>query len=66
VPDEPFTFVEKTYLHFCRREELALDFAFADMERLDEIEVEEPRADGSTHHHILWMLVGRQRAGTIS
>jgi SAM-dependent methyltransferase len=59
VPGEPDSFVERRYLHLCRREELAGDFGFLALERLDELAYVEERPGGEPHHHVSWLLVGR-------
>ena len=59
VPGEPDSFVERRYLHLCRREELAGDFDFLALERLDELAYVEERPGGEPHHHVSWLLVGR-------
>jgi SAM-dependent methyltransferase len=75
VPGEPDSFVERRYLHLCRREELAADFGFLALERLDELAYVEERPGGEPHQHVSWLLVGRaalssaaprRQAGTIS
>jgi len=59
VRGEPGSFVERTYLHLCRREELAGDFDFLRLERLDEIAYREERLAGAPHDHVSWVVVGR-------
>ena len=59
VPGEPGSFVEQTYLHLCRREELAADFGFLELERLDEVAYLEERPVGAPHDHVSWVVVGR-------
>jgi hypothetical protein len=59
VPGDADSFVERTYLHFCRREELARDFAFLEIERLDEIVYHEERPGSPAHDHVSWVLIGR-------
>ena len=56
VPGEPDSL---RYLHLCRREELAGDFDFLALERLDELAYVEERPGGEPHHHVSWLLVGR-------
>ncbi len=58
VSDEPNSFVDKVFLHFCTRTELEHDFNFLNIRELYEHEYYEPRAAGETHHHISWILVG--------
>ena len=58
VPDEPNSFVDKVFLHFCTRTELEHDFNFLNIRELYEHEYYEPRAAGETHHHISWILIG--------
>ena len=59
VPGEPDSFVERRYLHLCRRAELADEFGFLALERLDEVAYAEERPGGAPHHHVSWLLVGR-------
>ncbi|HUK76281.1 MAG TPA: class I SAM-dependent methyltransferase [Thermoleophilia bacterium] len=59
VPGEPDSYVEQTYLHLCRRDELERDFEFLRLERLDEIAYLEPRPEGAPHDHVSWIVVGR-------
>ena len=59
VPGEPDSFVERRYLHLCRREELTSDFDFLALERLEELACVEERPGGEPHHHVSWLLVGR-------
>ena len=61
VPGEPGSFIERTYLHLCERDELAGEFDFLDVERLDEIAYLEERPAGAPHDHVSWVLVGRAR-----
>ncbi len=56
-PDEPHSFINNKYLHFCTREELEEDFRFLSIKELYEREYDEPRAQGETHHHISWILI---------
>ncbi len=58
VPGEPDSFVEGRYLHLCRRDELAADFAFLEIEHLAEVAYEEERPGGPPHAHVSWVLVG--------
>jgi 2-polyprenyl-3-methyl-5-hydroxy-6-metoxy-1,4-benzoquinol methylase len=58
VPKESNSFQDRTYLHFCTREELIKDFAFLDIKQLYEHEYYEPRVTGEIHHHISWILMG--------
>jgi len=60
VPGEAHSFFDDAYLHFCTREELA--DVFGDLLKIDvlkEIEYREPRTDGPDHHHVSWIMVGR-------
>jgi SAM-dependent methyltransferase len=59
VRGEPGSFVERTYLHLCHRAELAGDFDFLRLERLDEIAYREERLAGAPHDHVSWVVVGR-------
>jgi cyclopropane fatty-acyl-phospholipid synthase-like methyltransferase len=58
-PSEANSFYDGKYLHLCTREELLEDFGFLDIKMLKEHEYLEPRADGTTHHHISWILIGK-------
>jgi len=60
VPGERDSFTRPVYLHFCREKELREDFSFLSVEELREREYDEPHADGSAHHHVSWILVGRR------
>ena len=59
VPGETDSFVERRYLHLCRRAELADEFGFLTLERLEEVAYDEERPGGEPHHHLSWLLVGR-------
>jgi hypothetical protein len=59
VPGEPDSFVERRYLHLCRRAELAGEFDFLTLERFEELAYVEERPGGESHHHVSWLLVGR-------
>jgi 2-polyprenyl-3-methyl-5-hydroxy-6-metoxy-1,4-benzoquinol methylase len=61
VEDEPNSFHDQRYLHFCTREELEKDFSFLTIRELSEHEYYEPRSNGEVHHHILWILVALKR-----
>ncbi len=56
-PDEPHSFINNKYLHFCTKEELEEDFRFLSIKELYEHEYDEPRAQGKAHHHISWILI---------
>ena len=58
-PSKPNSYRDKIYLHLCTLEELRQDFGFLDIKTLREHEYLEPRADGTTHHHISWILIGK-------
>ena len=60
IVGEPDSYLEHTYLHFCRRAELERDFGFLRLERLDEIAYLEPRPEGAPHDHVSWIVVGRE------
>jgi hypothetical protein len=51
--------VEQTYLHLCGREELASDFGFLRIERLEEIAYLEERPQGAPHEHVSWVVIAR-------
>jgi cyclopropane fatty-acyl-phospholipid synthase-like methyltransferase len=59
-PSEANTICDGKYLHLCTGEELRKDFGFLDIKVLKEHEYMEPRADGTTHHHISWILIGQR------
>ncbi len=59
VPGDPGSFEGRTYLHLCGRDELAADFGFLRLERLDEIAYLEERPRGAPHDHVSWVLIGR-------
>ena len=59
-PSESNSFYDKMHLHFCTREELSEDFWFLKIESLHEHEYFESRSQGETHHHVLWILIGKQ------
>jgi len=59
-PTEQNTIYDGKYLHLCTGEELRKDFGFLDIKVLKEHEYMEPRADGATHHHISWILIGQR------
>lgn len=58
IADEPNSFQDVVYLHLCTRDELQSDFVALDIRKLFEHEFQEPRANGETHHHISWILIG--------
>ena len=60
-PTETNTIYDRKYLHLFTDEELRADFGFLDIRVLKEHEYMEPRADGTTHHHISWILIGEYR-----
>jgi len=62
VPGEANSFHDKTYLHFCTKEELIGDFDFLYMKEIYEHEFYETRATGETHHHVSWILAGEHVA----
>ncbi|OGN93782.1 MAG: hypothetical protein A2Z75_02895 [Chloroflexi bacterium RBG_13_50_10] len=66
VEDEPNSFHDQRFLHFCTREELETDFGFLTIKELSEHEYYEPRSNGEVHHHILWILSGVKRSGPVS
>jgi cyclopropane fatty-acyl-phospholipid synthase-like methyltransferase len=60
LPDGSYSYHEKVFLHLCNGNELKDDFHCLRIEELYEHEFYEPRANGETHHHISWVLIGRQ------
>jgi SAM-dependent methyltransferase len=61
VENEPNSFHDQRYLHFCTREELERDFSFLTIKKLSEYEYYEPRSNKEVHHHIIWILAGVNR-----
>ena len=59
VDDDPGSFVDHTYLHFCSGEELRRDFGFLELEQVDELAYLEERPGGPPHDHVSWIVVGR-------
>jgi SAM-dependent methyltransferase len=62
VAGESNSFVDKVYLHLCSEEELREDFGFLSIKELQENPHNEPRANGETHHHLIWLLAGQKSA----
>ena len=62
VAGEANSFIDKKFIHLSTREELAQDFHFLFIDQLSECRYDEPRSDGSVHHHISWLL-GGQKSG---
>jgi cyclopropane fatty-acyl-phospholipid synthase-like methyltransferase len=60
VRGDPNSWVDRTYIHLSDRGELEEKFHFLNFQRFYEHEFIEPRAGGSTHHHISWILIGRR------
>ncbi|MBM4447128.1 MAG: class I SAM-dependent methyltransferase [Chloroflexi bacterium] len=58
IENEDNSFEDERFLHFCTREELEGDFSFLTVKEIFEHEHYEPRSNGETHHHILWILLG--------
>ncbi|MFX1453189.1 MAG: class I SAM-dependent methyltransferase [Promethearchaeota archaeon] len=59
ISGEKNSFIIGTYAHFCTRDELESDFSFLNIIELFEHEYYEPRVTGETHHHISWVIIGR-------
>jgi cyclopropane fatty-acyl-phospholipid synthase-like methyltransferase len=59
VPGDPESWVDQTFVHLSGGDDLERDFSFLEFQRFYEHEFLEPRAGGSTHHHISWILIGR-------
>lgn len=55
--DEPHSFQNEKFLHFCTKIELETDFQFLDIKELYEHDFNEQRAHGKDHHHISWVLI---------
>ncbi|NVM03262.1 MAG: class I SAM-dependent methyltransferase [Candidatus Helarchaeota archaeon] len=61
ISGEPNSYVIGTYVHFCTEHELERDFNFLDIQNLYEHEYYEPRVTGKAHHHISWILIGKNK-----
>ena len=59
VPDDPNSFMDSRYLHFCTREELQEAFGHLAIEELYELAYREPLAEGGFHDHVSWVLIAR-------
>jgi 2-polyprenyl-3-methyl-5-hydroxy-6-metoxy-1,4-benzoquinol methylase len=59
IPGDLNSFQDKVYLHLCTKDELMTEFAFLNILELYEHEYDEPRATGEVHHHISWILIGK-------
>ncbi|MHB8085851.1 MAG: class I SAM-dependent methyltransferase, partial [Dehalococcoidia bacterium] len=59
VAGERHSFVDKVYLHLCSEEELREDFGFLMIRELQENPYDEPRSNGETHHHMIWLMSGQ-------
>jgi SAM-dependent methyltransferase len=59
VSGEENSYRDKVYLHLATREELTRVFDFVELRELEAIDYDEPRADGQTHHHRSWVLIGQ-------
>jgi len=66
VADDPGSFVDHTYLHFCTGDELRRDFGDLELERVDELAYLEERPAGPPHDHVSWIVVGRAPAASAS
>ena len=60
VAGETNSFVDKVYLHLCSEEELRRDFGFLAIRELQENPYDEPRSNGETHHHVIWLMAGQK------
>ncbi|MGA9048777.1 MAG: class I SAM-dependent methyltransferase [Dehalococcoidia bacterium] len=60
VAGEKNSFVDKVYLHLCSEEELREDFGFLAVRELQENPYDEPRSNGETHHHMIWLMAGQK------
>ncbi|MGC8579871.1 MAG: class I SAM-dependent methyltransferase [bacterium] len=58
IAHEENSFKDEKYIHFCTGEELTKDFGFLNIKELYEYAYDEPRANGETHHHVSWILIG--------
>jgi cyclopropane fatty-acyl-phospholipid synthase-like methyltransferase len=62
VADEENSYrLEGGFLHLSTREELESDFNFLNISALFEREHDESHAEGETHHHISWILMGQMK-----
>lgn len=59
ITGEPNSYIIGTYVHFCSKDELEQNFNFLDIQNLYEHEYYEPRITGDAHHHISWILIGK-------
>jgi SAM-dependent methyltransferase len=66
IENEDNSFQDERFLHFCTREELERDLSFLTIKELFEHEYYESRSNGEVHHHILWILLGVNRHGSVS
>jgi SAM-dependent methyltransferase len=60
VRNDANSFRDKVYLHFASADELMREFGFVERRELATAEYDEPRADGSVHHHLSWVLIGQR------
>jgi cyclopropane fatty-acyl-phospholipid synthase-like methyltransferase len=60
LSDGSCSYHDKVFLHLCSGDELSEDFRVLRIEELYEHEFYEPRANGETHHHISWILIGQR------
>jgi cyclopropane fatty-acyl-phospholipid synthase-like methyltransferase len=58
VPGDPNSWMDQTFVHLSEGGELERNFSFLTFQRFYEHEFLEPRAGGSNHHHISWILIG--------
>jgi SAM-dependent methyltransferase len=65
VAGEINSFVDKVYLHLCTEEELREHFGFLTIRELQENPYDEPRSNGETHHHMIWLMAGQKSSLTI-
>jgi cyclopropane fatty-acyl-phospholipid synthase-like methyltransferase len=59
VPGERNSYQDSVYLHLSTERELMADFGFLNIKELYEHEYDEPRVTGEVHHHISWILIGK-------
>ena len=59
VPGEPDSFVEQTYLHLCRRDELEPTSGSCASSGSTRSPIWSERPEGAPHDHVSWIVVGR-------
>ncbi len=62
IRGEPNSYQDRVYLHLCTAPELRNDFGFLSIKELYEHEYDEPRVTGEVHHHLSWILIGKNES----